>query len=161
MVIARRRIREEWPMADTRFCPRCGNRPLRRRKLKDSRIEVDFCEKCRGAWFERRELEKALDVAMKDLRIPEYAGASTRPCPDCAKALREFDYPQTYVKVDMCSSCLGIWLDPGELREIKLVREHLKNEGDLEEYDEIPGLRGMLIRWINSTLDDAWALNKT
>ena len=64
-----------------------------------------------------------------------------------------FLYPQTLVTVDMCSTCGGIWLDGREFAEIKAVRKNLRRRSKLEEYAPVPGVKGVLIRFIESAID--------
>ena len=64
-----------------------------------------------------------------------------------------FDYPQTFVKVDICKQCEGLWLDAGELKEIEAVRSNLQKTGTIEQYDEVGGLKGWLIEFIDDAID--------
>ncbi len=63
-----------------------------------------------------------------------------------------FHYPQTVATVDMCRDCRGIWLDGGELKEIRTVREALRRKNALEEWAPVPGLKGTLLRFIQVAL---------
>lgn len=42
-------------------------------------------------------------------------------CPKCGMELIEIDYKN--IKVDKCSSCEGIWLDPGELDAVSKLEK--------------------------------------
>ena len=64
-----------------------------------------------------------------------------------------FDYPQTLVKVDMCKQCNGLWLDPGELKEIDAVRRSLHKTGMIQKYDKVRGVKGWLIDFIDDAID--------
>ncbi len=64
-----------------------------------------------------------------------------------------FDYPQTYVEVDMCGHCRGLWLDKGEAKEIKAVRKHRKQKGELEEYAPATGIKGSLLSFIDRAIN--------
>ena len=35
-----------------------------------SGVEVDYCPRCRGVWLDRGELDKILDRAERELRVP-------------------------------------------------------------------------------------------
>ncbi len=137
-----------------RSCPRCLDQRLRARKLKGSGTEIDFCDQCKGIWFEARELEQAAPEAMKDLEVPGDAEFSKRLCPDCVVRLARFTYPQTFVEVDVCEDCAGVWLDAGEFKEIVAVRKHHLEMGELETHGKVPGIRGVLIRFIDGYLSD-------
>ena len=44
-------------------------------------------------------------------------------CPKCGRELLEFTYQG--IRIDQCSNCDGIWLDPGELELVKRARKGL------------------------------------
>ncbi|MRR15353.1 MAG: hypothetical protein EG826_02725 [Deltaproteobacteria bacterium] len=70
-------------------------------------------------YFARREyerLKKSQEESQKNLAAEERAKQKAlhyMKCPKCGMALVEIDYKN--IKVDKCSECEGIWLDPGEL----------------------------------------------
>jgi len=44
-------------------------------------------------------------------------------CPKCGMDLLEIDYKS--IKVDRCSGCEGVWLDPGELEAVAGLEKSL------------------------------------
>jgi Zn-finger nucleic acid-binding protein len=114
-------------------CPKCRTAKLARQRATENAVEVDYCPSCRGLWFDVKELEAIMQVAAKDLIVPWGAEKVGILCPHCKDFLHAFKYPQTFVTVDMCQQCHGIWLDAGEGVEIKAVREKLRKSGELEE----------------------------
>jgi len=52
----------------------------------------------------------------------------------------------------MCKSCGGLWLDTGELKEIRIVRRKLKQTGQLEKAQPPSGVKGALINFINRAM---------
>ena len=42
-------------------------------------------------------------------------------CPKCGMVLIEIDYKN--IKIDRCSECEGIWLDPGELETVSTFKK--------------------------------------
>jgi len=107
-------------------------------------IEVDFCPKCRGIWFEEDELRLAkdkkdeelkwLDVDLwKDKRKFKIAKGK-KACPDCRLPLYEVNYGDSKIKVDVCNICKGIWLDQGEFRAIISYLKEKGNKEILENY---------------------------
>ena len=70
----------------------------------------------------------------------------------------EFYYPQTYVTVEMCKSCEGLWVDAGELKEIETVRDGLKSKGKFQEYDDVCGIKGALLNFIDKAINTLQAL---
>ena len=134
-------------------CPRCKTVDLKKDKPKNSDLMLDYCSKCGGIWFDETELEQIVTQAIRDLALPEKAVKLSRVCPKCKKYLYEFNYPQTYVKIDMCKECKGIWFDAGELKEMQAVRRHLTESGKAKEYDDVTGVKGKLLDLIDLAFD--------
>ncbi len=134
------------------ICPACREDRLETRTLKESPVKVEHCGKCGGLWFDGGELARAVPTAVHGLRTPEDAEATGLRCPRCTVPLQRFVYPQTYVKVDRCSDCKGLWLNRDEFREVQVVRNHLEEKGELEP-DPIPGVKGSLISFIDSAIE--------
>jgi Zn-finger nucleic acid-binding protein len=135
-------------------CPKCPNSDLKEATVKSSGVRVDCCPLCRGVWFDAGELEAVLRVAAKELRVPPSAQKSVvHSCPRCHSSLYRFQYPQTYVKIEMCKRCGGLWLDAGEFNEIKAVRRALEKSGELEEYAQPTGVKGGLLRFIDTAIE--------
>ena len=135
------------------ICPKCQGVKLIERRVKGKDFTVEYCLTCKGVWFDRDELEEVMPAVIKELEIPANALKKVkRLCPKCKKALYEFDYPQTYVTIDMCKKCRGLWLDAGEFKEIRAVRNSLQMSGELKQYDDVPGVRGALIRLVDSAI---------
>ena len=92
-------------------------------KLKDrEKAEED-------RYFAEQDREK-LEALKKD----EQAVGATGLCPKCGVALDEIE--RNTVKVDICKSCGGVWLDKGELEELA------KRESE-----------GALTKWIRGVLE--------
>jgi Zn-finger nucleic acid-binding protein len=102
-------------------------------------VEVDYCPKCLGIWFDKDELKLAkndkdknlnwLDVDLwrdkgrfKVMRVNKF-------CPVCRAGLVEINYDESKTKVDYCKMCQGVWLDRGEFKQII---NYLKNKSDYE-----------------------------
>lgn len=103
-------------------CPKC-NCQLKRGVDKHSNTEIDYCGSCKGIWLDQYELQQVCKFAGPNITLPSDAVLSNRFCPRCQVQMHEFEYPETKVLVDMCSSCNGTWLDSGEIKEIELVRK--------------------------------------
>lgn len=134
-------------------CPKCVSSDLKRTGGRQTRVVVDLCTNCKGLWLDEGELNQVMEVASKDLKPPRDAKPTRMTCPRCCVPLLAFHYPQTYVEINMCGQCHGLWLEPGELREIKVVRNHLKNKGQLQTHAPVVGFKGDLLRWIDSAID--------
>jgi uncharacterized protein len=133
-------------------CPSCKKSTLEEKHVKQTQVKVDTCTECKGVWFDEAELEGIMSVAAQKLAVPSKARATSRRCPRCPQALYEFTYPQTMATVDMCKACGGLWLDGGELREIRNLRQNLKIAGKLKEGGALSGLMGAWHRLVDSAL---------
>lgn len=111
-------------------CPRCG-RELTQIRL--GRAEVDACQGgCGGIWFDAFELEKLdepdesaghlLDDMRVDISALDGIDLDGRVnCPRCeGVTLMRQSYPHDQrIMIDKCGVCGGVWLDFGELFEIR------------------------------------------
>ena len=62
-------------------CPKCRQRPLREKYISAVNLNVDYCHRCQGIWFDGGELERAMPVADPQLQIPRNAVRLLVPCP--------------------------------------------------------------------------------
>ena len=102
-------------------------------------VEVDYCPKCLGMWFDEDEFRMAkddkdrnlnwLDVDLWRDKLKFKISPSLRHCPVCRAGLVEVGYDKSKTKVDFCKMCGGIWLDRGEFKQII---NYLKNKSDYE-----------------------------
>ncbi|MDP3882454.1 MAG: zf-TFIIB domain-containing protein [Candidatus Staskawiczbacteria bacterium] len=102
-------------------------------------VEVDYCPKCLGMWFDKDELRLAKDKKDENLNWLDFdlwrdklkfeISPSLRQCPVCRAGLVEVAYDKSKTKVDFCKMCQGIWLDRGEFKQII---NYLKNKSDYE-----------------------------
>ena len=118
------------------FCPNCK---IELEKAILHNVEIDYCPKCLGIFFEEDELRWAKDKADKNLNwldIDLWKNETKfkisrlgKLCPSCRMPLYEVNYEDSGVVVDVCNLCHGIWLDRGEF---KRIIEYLKREADYE-----------------------------
>jgi len=116
-------------------CPKCCG------KLKQEFIEgveIDTCFVCEGIWFDAGELEKIIekdsknfnfiDLGKKDFDGKEIANlrklvdSKEGKCPKCVDGtilLREEYKTNSILRVDICPHGHGIWLDGGEILELR------------------------------------------
>ncbi|HDL74774.1 MAG TPA: hypothetical protein ENH06_00090 [bacterium] len=111
-------------------------------------VEVDFCSKCLGIFFQENELEWAKDEKDRNLRwlnidlwkekekfkiSPPFKVSGHKKyqkiCPNCRMPFYEVSYGDSDIKVDLCNICYGIWLDRGEFKKII---KYLKEKADFE-----------------------------
>lgn len=102
-------------------------------------VEVDYCPKCLGLWFEEDELRQAKDKKDENLKWLDFdlwedaskfeISRGDRLCPTCRLPLYEVNYGDSNIKVDVCNICKGVWLDRGEFKQII---SYLKDKSDWE-----------------------------
>ncbi len=93
------------------------------------KIELDFCVKCSGVWFDSGELEllmetiKAAGNALPPSHLPEASKPESsekkRKCPICGRKMDKMlvgKEPQ--VLIDRCPRGEGLWFDGGELGQV-------------------------------------------
>lgn len=129
------------------FCPSCQKNL---EKTLFYGVEIDYCPKCLGLWFEEDELRLAKDEKDKNLnwldidlwkdrkkfKIALSLDGSSRHrlCPFCRLPLYGINYDKSSIMVDLCNLCHGIWLDRGEFKNII---EYLKDKKDYEIFHNL------------------------
>jgi len=119
-------------------CPICKKIQLKQEIFHN--VEVDYCPKCLGIWFEKEELRWAKDQKDKDLNWLDIdlwkkekdfkiSFGQRRLCPYCRMPLYEVYYGDSGIIVDVCNLCYGIWLDRQEF--LKIIN-WLKEKADYE-----------------------------
>ena len=102
-------------------------------------VEVDYCPKCLGLWFQHDELSGAKDEKDKDLNWLDIdlwkqetkfrISPGKKLCPSCSMPFYEVNYGDSEIRIDLCNLCQGIWLDRGEFKK---VIDYLKERGKKE-----------------------------
>lgn len=120
-------------------------------------VEIDYCLKCLGLWFEEDELRLAKDkkdegLNWLDIDLWKYKkqfkiSRNRKLCPFCRLPLYEVNYGESPVrqaqgdaeyveasdiKIDLCNLCYGTWLDRGEFKK---AIEYLKKRKDYEIFN--------------------------
>jgi Zn-finger nucleic acid-binding protein len=117
-------------------CPNCS---ISVEQALVAGVEVDYCPRCYGLWFQEHELELAKDAKDRHLRWLDIdlwkheekfqVTRGNRACPADRMPLYEVRYGDSNIKVDVCNICKGIWLDRGEFIEIIT---YLQEKGEYE-----------------------------
>ncbi len=107
-------------------CPFCGTVMM---VVEHQKIELDYCTKCHGVWFDFKELGLLLDSMglqepeqfYKDMVIKPEAKTTEkkRRCPICNSKMRKTivgDKPK--ILLDVCGHGHGLWFDGGELNQL-------------------------------------------
>ena len=89
-------------------------------------IELDYCIKCHGVWFDNEELELLFDKAglgghdlplddlldLPDIKTPEKG----RKCPICSLRMKKtIISKEPEILIDACTQGEGLWFDGGEV----------------------------------------------
>ena len=116
-------------------------------------VEVNYCPKCLGMWFDKDELRLAKDDKDKQLNWLDFdlwrdkakfkVLRVSKFCPACRIGLVEINYDGSKVKVDYCKMCGGVWLDRGEFKQII---NYLKNKADYE----------LLYKYVKNFISELW-----
>ena len=98
-------------------------------------LQVDVCQNgCGGVWFDNFEIQHVDEphefAGEQLLHIPRQENISIdytakRHCPRCPDILmmKHYSSIQHKVEIDECGQCGGIWLDMGELAQIRSLYE--------------------------------------
>lgn len=104
-------------------CPVCNQDMI---VVEFRQIEIDYCMKCSGIWFDRGELELLLGTAdLGNTGLPTLDGSArekrshgNRTCPICRQKMQEAPLGEPVIHVDVCRKGDGIWFDGGELQQL-------------------------------------------
>jgi uncharacterized protein len=97
--------------------------------VEHRKIELDFCLKCSGVWFDSGELDllvsalkaEGADLSHDELLTPHEAKVTEKPrkCPICGRKMDKVWLGNTpRVLIDSCPIGDGIWFDGGELTQV-------------------------------------------
>jgi Zn-finger nucleic acid-binding protein len=115
-------------------CPKCSVdlQPTIRHK-----IQVNYCQSCKGMWLEHDELEvledEVFDFGDRWKGTLVFSSTSTTDkCPECAAFLQRFRYRLYDIDMDFCPNQHGYWLDEDEdskvLELMKREEAHLQRK---------------------------------
>lgn len=82
--------------------------------MKPSEAEAEYYARLEFEKLKKLEDEKAERMAAEEKQ--KLKELHNMCCPKCGMQLIEIDYHG--IAVDKCSSCDGVWLDPGELEQV-------------------------------------------
>lgn len=125
------------------ICPVCKKDMF---VVEYKQIELDYCQSCKGVWFDSGELELLLEAGGEKnirqslgdvLHLPEvHTPEKKRRCPICARNMRKVKIGgETGVMIDACGRNDGLWFDGGEVASlIQIIAEKstIKKETESE-----------------------------
>ena len=133
------------------MCPICSNSML---VLEFDGIDIDWCERCRGLWFDVGELELLLKrhgsgadpVWSERSEVDHIEGGK---CPRCRSRLRDFDPGDSPgPTISTCPMGHGVWCPSGAISG--LVGEFGGRSAIVEFLDEVCRVdRGHEVRGLN------------
>lgn len=105
--------------------------------VEHQRIELDYCLRCSGVWFDAQELDLLISVlsnenksySQSDLLTPQSAKVNEghRKCPVCGRRMdKVWLGKEPRVLIDSCPHGDGLWFDGGELHQIM---HQIKDDG--------------------------------
>ncbi len=116
------------------ICPSCKSDMI---GVEYHRIELDYCPRCHGVWFDAGELELLLEAGGLEsprflnniMRSAEAQSAETKlRCPICTQKMKKtIAGEQPKVTIDVCGRGDGLWFDGGELDQV--IRQLPGKEG--------------------------------
>jgi len=97
--------------------------------VEHQKIELDYCIKCSGVWFDSAELELLVNMLISqgyhlshnELLSPNKAEVTEakRKCPICRRDMEKVWLgQQPKVLIDRCATGDGLWFDGGELSQV-------------------------------------------
>jgi Zn-finger nucleic acid-binding protein len=108
------------------ICPVCKRHMI---VVEYHNIELDYCNSCRGVWFDSGELELLLrsyefeePKAFFDGIFSSHEAASSekkRKCPICGRKMKKTAIVgQPDILIDVCGDKHGLWFDGGEVIQL-------------------------------------------
>lgn len=100
-------------------------------------IELDYCNSCKGVWFDSGELELLLESrGLADTKVlldgilnsqEAVSSEKKRDCPICSHKMKKTAIGgQPEILIDICHDKHGLWFDGGEVSQLikRLADEH-------------------------------------
>jgi len=108
------------------ICPACKNNMI---VVEHHKIELDYCPKCQGVWFDSGELELlvhrlelgALELFLESiLQTTEVQSSEKkRRCPICTQKMKKTTIgEEPKIVIDACQRGDGLWFDGVELTRL-------------------------------------------
>ncbi len=97
--------------------------------VEHEKIELDYCLRCSGVWFDSGELEllvavlkaEGANLSYAELLTPHSAKVTEakRKCPICGRKMdKVWLGKEPKVLIDSCPLSDGLWFDSGELQQV-------------------------------------------
>lgn len=116
------------------ICPVCKNDMI---VVEYHNIELDYCNNCKGVWFDSGELELLLEsYGLEETKMfldgilnsqEAVSSEKKRNCPVCGHKMKKTAIgEQPAILIDVCRDKHGLWFDGGEVAQLirRLAEEH-------------------------------------
>ena len=115
-------------------CPRCNVDIKPTEPGEYGFVTLDICPDCKGAWFDKGELDRVDDSvwvdAEREIEMREaesdHEGLKFPLCDAMLQAISPVDAAELII--DRCPNCEGFWLDDGELEKMRDVVDQKHTE---------------------------------
>jgi Zn-finger nucleic acid-binding protein len=114
--------------------------------VEHAKIELDYCVRCKGVWFDESELDllfQSLGLAEGHnvaslMKLPKRRPAeAARRCPRCRKKMHKMVIGrEPEVMIDSCVREHGLWFDGGELGQV------------IQQLLDEPGVSGKVVAFL-------------
>lgn len=125
------------------LCPVCREEMI---VVEHAKIELDYCVRCKGVWFDESELDllfQSLGLAEGHnvaslMKLPKRRPAeAARRCPRCRKKMHKMVIGrEPEVMIDSCVREHGLWFDGGELGQV------------IQQLLDEPGVSGKVVAFL-------------
>jgi uncharacterized protein len=135
------------------ICPVCKTDMI---DVEHDRIELDYCVKCKGVWFDSNELELLLEklkiqnsgLSFNELikNIDDSCTEIKHRCPICKRTMGKVKIGSNPpIVIDICLNGDGLWFDGGEA--IQLIKHtSLNNKQDANAEQQVINFLGEVFR---------------
>lgn len=123
-------------------------------------IALDQCVRSGGYWLDRGELARLAQRDLEEVELLLQQGRAvqrlihetSRLCPRDATPLQQFEFPgYASLKIDVCPTCGGIWLDAREISQALT----LLGRGANDQNDDKPQLTGGVLQFLRRLLGES------
>ena len=105
------------------LCPVCN---VEMKPVNYKGVEVDFCQKCKGVWFDLKEIDglsdgikefNIVEPRLENMRVVENIDEGERKCPRCRAVMDKVTMNNKPPVFDYCPNDCGYWFDNEEVKE--------------------------------------------
>src|SRR5438132_6507217 len=99
-------------------------------------LELDYCPKDHGYWFDAGEIEALIRSPVPVLRLSHSGARGNRRCPRCRTRMN-LHHPVEGFELGVCPHGDGIWFDEGELGTLIATLKSPQVSAELSHLDHV------------------------